>query len=96
MKPRVELVYLTGCPHVEAARQRLRMALQAAGWPIKWREWNSASPDTPDEVRGFGSPTILVDGRDVTGGTPGAGMGCAVAGAPPVETIAMALARGWP
>ena len=35
--PLIELVYFTGCPHVDAARAALRTALNAAGLPAQWR-----------------------------------------------------------
>lgn len=62
---KVELVYFTGCPHVEAARRAIRDALSAAGLPPCWQEWNSDDAATPDALRGYGSPTVLVNGRDV-------------------------------
>lgn len=63
--PRVELVYFTGCPHVEATREALRAALDAEGLPPAWTEWNRDDEATPGALRRHGSPTVLVDGRDV-------------------------------
>jgi mercuric ion transport protein len=65
--PLVELVYDADCPHVSAARENLLRAFAAAGLEARWREWRSDDPDAPDHVRGFGSPTILVDRVDVAG-----------------------------
>ncbi|MGA7965790.1 MAG: hypothetical protein WCB49_07875 [Gammaproteobacteria bacterium] len=62
---RVELVYFTECPHVEAAREAIRDALAAAGMTLEWREWNRDDSATPEALRACGSPTVLVDGRDV-------------------------------
>ena len=64
--PVVDLIYDDECPNVHSARELLRAALAQAGFPAQWREWNRASPDTPPALRGFGSPTILVDGTDVS------------------------------
>ena len=90
----VELVHLAGCPHVDLARRNLRAALEASGWPPLWREWNLRSPETPVRVRAFGSPTVLVDHRDVTGGTGGgSGLACRVGGAPSSTAIRRALLR---
>lgn len=64
-RPRIEVVYFTGCPHVDAARAAVRGALAEAGLEARWREWNRDDPRTPAALRGYGSPTVLVDGRDV-------------------------------
>ncbi|MGH8128585.1 MAG: thioredoxin family protein [Gammaproteobacteria bacterium] len=63
--PRVELVYFTGCPNVAAARGAIREAMTAEGLTAEWREWNRDDAATPDALRGYGSPTVLVDGHDV-------------------------------
>lgn len=63
---RVELVYDQSCPNVAAARDQIREALSLAGLPPDWREWNRDSAETPESRRPLGSPTILVDGQDVT------------------------------
>jgi mercuric ion transport protein len=70
--PKIEFLYFTGCPNVPVARQRLALALSLAKLPEEWVEWNLHDPDSPKRVRQFGSPTILVDGRDIAlaqGGT---------------------------
>jgi hypothetical protein len=63
--PRVELVYDGDCPNVAEARAQLLRAFAAAGAEPRWREWRGDAADAPPHVRGYGSPTILVDGRDV-------------------------------
>ena len=91
--PPIELVYFTGCPHVEQARTALRAALKAAGLPAEWREWDQARPETPEHVLGYGSPTVLIGGVDVTGKSPAnSGRACRADGIPPAATIAAALA----
>lgn len=64
----VELVYEKTCPNIEAARRQLLRAFAAAAIPARWHEWEISSPDAPAHVHGYGSPTILVDGQDVSGG----------------------------
>lgn len=95
----IELVYDPECPNVDAARQQLRLALSASELPDQWQEWDRAAPDSPSHVRGFGSPTILVNGRDIAGtAAPGAN-NCRVynsengklVGFPSQELIAAAL-----
>jgi hypothetical protein len=68
---KVELVYEKTCPNIEAARAQLLKAFAASGIMPKWREWEVSSPEAPQHIHGYGSPTILVDGHDVSGGTPG-------------------------
>ena len=62
---RVDLVYDRDCPHIDEARATIRAALEAVGSEIDWREWDREDTRTPDELRGYGSPTVLVNGRDV-------------------------------
>lgn len=88
--PTIELVYFDGCPNAKRAREHLRAALGSASWT----EWNLSSPETPERFRSYGSPTVLVDGRDVTGEANGnAAMACRADGAPSLELIQEALSR---
>lgn len=86
---RVELLFFPGCPHIDAARTQLRKALELAGREASWTEH--------DVTRGYGSPTILVDGRDVMGEPPGDGASCRlyagteISGAPPLKNLLGAL-----
>ncbi|MGH8255815.1 MAG: hypothetical protein ACRET0_06340 [Steroidobacteraceae bacterium] len=41
----------------------------------RWHEWDRENPENPAYVRRVGSPTILVDGRDVAEGPEIAGSG---------------------
>jgi hypothetical protein len=61
----IELIFDDDCPNVGPARQLLGGVLDELGLPQQWCEWNREAPDTPPELRVFGSPTILVDGVDV-------------------------------
>ena len=65
--PRVELVYDLECPNVDNARHALRAALGELGLEAVWREWDRNSSETPFGLRRYGSPTILVNGRDIVG-----------------------------
>lgn len=62
---RVELVYDRDCPNVDRARARIREALTAVRAPLSWTEWDRAAESTPEALRSFGSPTVLVNGRDI-------------------------------
>jgi hypothetical protein len=63
----VELIYETGCPNIVDTRENLLRAFSEAQVSAKWTEWDTASHESPARVRGFGSPTVLVDGNDVVG-----------------------------
>lgn len=96
--PCVELLFFPGCPHVPAARELLGRAMDQAGMRPSWTEHDVSRPEAPEHTRGFGSPTILVDGRDVTGAAPSAGgSSCRVyaaselRGAPPLQSVVQAL-----
>ncbi len=103
--PTVDLVYDVDCPHISLARMNLTRALAECGLEARWHEHVIGAPDAPPRIRGFGSPTILVDGTDVARSEPGAEACCRIynagsgtTGAPPVELIAEALraVRGTP
>ena len=96
----VELVYDRDCPNASRARAQLMRSFAEAGLPPRWSEWARGDPDSPDYVRGYGSPTILVGGKDVAGVTPSDGISCCrlyagpsgeVQGIPSVRMIASAL-----
>lgn len=101
---RAELVYDKACPNVESARTQLLRAFAKSGVSPRWHEWDTAAPETPDHARGYGSPTILVDGRDVSGEAPGrTGANCcriyahgeeASSGVPALADIVRALSQG--
>jgi len=71
--PEIELIYDNDCPNVELARAQLQKALVQAGMKPKWQEWVRQDPNIPSHVSGYGSPTILVAGHDVSGGGPSSG-----------------------
>jgi hypothetical protein len=100
--PIVELVYDPGCPNVAGARAQLQRAFSLAKVGPRWQEWNIADPGTPARLRGYGSPTVLVDGRDVSGGEPVDAASCrlypqhgeTLRGVPSVRDIVAALRSG--
>ena len=105
---RVELIYDADCPNVAAARSLLIKAFTQTGVSARWREWERSAPDSPEYARRYGSPTILINERDVGGDAPGAGnAACRVysgddgtlSRTPPLEAICAALmsaSRGKP
>lgn len=97
--PTVELIYDPTCPNVQHARVNLGEALRALGLREKWMEYRSE--DAPPHARGYGSPAVLVDGRDVAAHEPGAKECCRLyrdgegrlSGVPSADQIAAALAK---
>ena len=87
----VEFIFFTGCPNADAARDRLRTALERTGRAMEGTEWDTGDGAAPPRGRGFASPTILVNGVDVEGKTPVTGAGCALGGGPTIEHLVRAL-----
>ncbi len=96
-QPRIELLYFPGCPNIGPARLQLQRALIEVGLPAQWTEHDVNADDAPPHTCGYGSPTILIDGRDVCGVSPAEGAACRlypgseVPGAPPLAAVLTAL-----
>jgi hypothetical protein len=99
--PTVELIYDSDCPNVERARANLLRAFAEVGLTPRWQEWDRSDPESPVPVRAYGSPTVLVDGKDVADAPPSGADCCRLyrdgkgrfQGAPSVGMIAAALGR---
>ena len=97
--PTVELIYDRDCPNVAQARAQLLRAFAESKVEPRWQEWRGDDADSPSRVRGHGSPTILVEGRDVAGSGECGGQSCrlysgedgSLRGVPDVSVIANAL-----
>jgi hypothetical protein len=73
--------------------------------PAVWSEWSTSDPECPEDLRRFGSPTILVNGEDVAPGPhpwkpgePGSGPRCRlyrdgdeISGAPSAGRVTQAI-----
>jgi hypothetical protein len=97
---KVEVISDTDCPNVPEARAQLLRAFAEVGIFPSWIEWNRDSTAAPIYARAFGSPTVLVNGQDVSEGAPMSGKACCrlypdasgtLRGAPSVEQIVVAL-----
>ena len=96
---KVELIFESGCPNILDTRENLLRAFSEAQVSPKWTEWDTASQESPAHVRGLGSPTVLVDGIDVSGHFRTSTSCCRLyatadgrrTGAPPIEAIRAAL-----
>ncbi len=99
MKTTIDFIWDADCPNVKAARANLMTAISRASVSASWSEWQIGDDAMPDRARGFGSPTILINGQDVGGATGGKGESCRLyqaadgklGGVPEVDTIAAAL-----
>ncbi len=72
----VELIYDHDCPNAAKARAQLLRAFVEAGLPPRWSEWERGDPTSPDYAHSYGSPTILVGGKDVAGVAPSDNISC--------------------
>lgn len=98
---KVELIYDRDCPNVEKTRRHIQDALTQTGLPQTWEEWDRNDASSPIHAKKFGSPTILVDGKDIAGASETEGNNCRVylgdpngiKGVPSVEQIVLALKR---
>ena len=97
----IEFIYDRDCPNVEDARSQLRLALRQKGLPAAWQEWEHSDPASPAYARLYGSPSILVAGKDIAGEPPSEDPSCRIyantpgrnRGVPDVSLINAALER---
>ncbi len=102
---KVELIYDADCPNVRDTRSNLIKAFTRTGVSARWQEWERGAPATPEYANAYGSPTILIDGKDIAGVAPAAGTrACRVYSdsrgilnrIPAIETVCAALLDGAP
>ncbi|MGH9027702.1 MAG: thioredoxin family protein [Acidimicrobiia bacterium] len=97
----VELVYLDECPHWRDADRRIREAMHRVGLDPGRVRYHGVT--TTDAAADFpGSPTILLDGRDVFPAPAPAGPTCrrysteqGVEGAPSLEQLVDVFTRSF-
>ena len=63
--PLVEFVYEKDCPNIRPTRQLLLQAFSKINRKPHWQEWEVNDSSSPDYVRHYGSPTILVNGIEI-------------------------------
>lgn len=99
----VEFIYDASCPNAARARSLLLRAFARTGVSARWKEWERGAPDAPPYVRRYGSPTLLVNGRDVAGLPSSSGSSAcrlypgedgALQGVPSLELVCAALLGG--
>jgi len=89
-----------GCPLADAARGALENALHICGLSVNQYETiDVLDPTTPASLASWGSPTVLVNGEDVTGHKKGDGVGCRIYDTsdqvPTAQTIAAAIQKAF-
>jgi hypothetical protein len=91
---KIHLLHFEGCPNVDAARVDLREALAAEALTARSGEIDVEGADAPEWARGWGSPTILIDGQDVMGQARSGSSCCRLYadGAPSIEAIRARIA----
>ena len=66
---KITIQYFNGCPHWQLAEQRLRHAIADLGREdVEISFQRIDSPDEAEQLSFHGSPTLLVNGRDVFAG----------------------------
>ena len=95
----IQLLYFPDCPNVDAARSAVREALELEhrGPAVaEVEEIDVSRSDAPAWTRGWGSPTVLIDGVDAAGEPrSGEAMCCRIykTGAPSIAQLREALRR---
>ena len=97
-EPLIQFLSFDGCPLAEAAQAVLERALRACGINTGHYEVvDILDPATPESLTTWGSPTILVNGEDVTGQGRSDGVGCRIYDTPDqvptAETIITAIRK---
>jgi hypothetical protein len=73
---RIQLLTFLGGPHTEGARAAVECSLAARGTVAPIEEIDTTSHEAPEPLRGWGSPTILVNGTGVGGESGPSGASC--------------------
>lgn len=99
MMMKIELIYDVDCPNIASARKILETAISHLCLETEWIEWDRASSKSPPYVLEYGSPTILVDGKDIVPQLASSSNSCRIyrdssgvmIKAPPLENLIEAL-----
>lgn len=64
---KIEVLYVSDCPHYPAAMAKLKTVLAAQGISVPICEVLVANPRMAEALKFRGSPTIRINGRDIAG-----------------------------
>ncbi|HVA63280.1 MAG TPA: hypothetical protein VNF74_06115 [Terriglobales bacterium] len=91
----VRVLSFCGCPHGETALARVRQALAQLAATAELEEMRMGPGDAAAELGFCGSPTVLVNGRDVEPAPPNQGLACRLYtggdGAPSLAALSRAM-----
>ena len=73
---KVQLLTFPDCPNATAARELVRRVLRSSYPGARIEEVDTSAPEIQDRLRGWASPTILVDGEDIEGQSSPGGSSC--------------------
>ena len=96
-RPRVSFLAFDGCPLAPRALDNLLAAicLLDSEIPVDFERIDLLSDSTPNEVKRWGSPTILSNGADITGHGKGDACSCRIyssqGGVPSMDDILNAI-----
>lgn len=76
MKVEITLLYDPLCPNADLARDNIRQALAELSLPAKWKEADISKPRVRKHLKVSGSPTVLVNGLDVSDAPPDSQAAC--------------------
>lgn len=63
----VEVQYFEGCPHSDEMIERVKRAIAGSDVDIEYREVLVDTPKLAQQYRFRGSPTLIINGRDLEG-----------------------------
>ncbi len=95
MNIKIDLLYFEGCPNVDKARNNIKEVLSKLRLPLKWNEIDINGKNISSDLKGFPSPSVLINGVDVkTGLTTLSGTSsCQITGAPSRDEILKAFPK---
>ena len=102
LRPRVSFLSFDGCPLAPRALDNLLAAicLLDSEIPVDFENIDLLSDSTPNEVKRWGSPTILINGADLAGHSKGDACGCRIyksdGGVPTMDEILQAIRKADP
>jgi len=80
----VQFLTFDGCPLAPKALRHLEQAINQLQGRLKVavRQIDLMNPATPEALKRWGSPTILLNGHDISGATPGDANSCRIYSGP--------------
>jgi hypothetical protein len=95
----IDVLYFEGCPNSIPTLRRVKEVMDRLGICVKVNAVEVTEGDDPAALKFVGSPTVLIDGRDIDPSQRGQAnyaFGCRVfggAGVPPAEMIEAAISE---